>query len=296
MKGKGSRLRIQRELFVSIGGLLLASLAIPTTVSAQQPSHQTSSHRAQKRRTTTQQQSNQTIKSQQASPSTPEVPPPAPSDEANCTLPSCAAFNRLIQAKDRTLTLNLYAPHSYACFDPQTDHFLIIGYSISVVSIPENGEEVLDGWVSSDQYENGADEDSDMALGEWHAADSSPGLLNFQESSSSDNDSSFRVAASDSLFTFSRTYKTIQGNEVSIGLKISLPSLQFSMAYSTNGQTPTNISGQCWKYGLGSRNTAPSSSSGARQAHAAPMTCLRRPTLCSRRRNKGPSRPRIDPS
>lgn len=254
---------MRKRSLVRIGGLLLAVLVMSSNAFGQRPAHRTSSRRTkQTPHATTPQQTNQTTKPAQGSQMIPQVPAPAPSDEVNCTLPSCAAFNRLIQAKNRTLTLNLYVPHAYACFDPQTDHFLVVGYSVSVVTIPENGEEVSGGWVSSDQYENGADVDSDMALGEWHAADSTPKLLNFQETSSSDNDSAFRVEANDSLFTFSRTYTTIQGNSVSIDLKISLPSLQFSESYSAGAQAPTNISGQCWKYGLDSRTGAPSASSG----------------------------------
>lgn len=255
---------MRKKLLVKIG-LLLAVLVVTSNAFAQRPVHRTPSRRIkQTQRATTPQQTNQATKPVQGSSSTPQVPAPTPSDEVNCTVPSCAVFNRLIQAKDRTLTLNLYAPHIYACFDPQTDHFLVVGYSISVVTIPENGEEISDGWISSDQYENGADVDSDMALGEWHAADSSPGVLNFQETSSSDSDSAFRVQASHSLFTFSRTYKTIQGNIVSIDLKISLPALQFSESHSTSGLAPTNISGQCSRYGTDSRTPAPFASSNTR--------------------------------
>lgn len=258
---------MRKRLLVRIGGLLLAVLVLSSNAFAQRPAHHTPSRRTkQTPHATTPQQTNPAAKPAQESQAAPQVPPPAPSDEVNCTLPSCTAFNRLVQAKDRTLTLNLYVPHAYACFDPQTDHFLVVGYSVSVVTIPENGEEVSGGWVSSDQYENGADVDSDMALGEWRAADSNPKLLSFQETSSSDNDSAFRVVANDSLFTFSRTYTTIQGNTVSIDLKISLPSLQFSESYSTGGQPPTNISGQCWKYGLDTRTSAPSSSSAAQSS------------------------------
>ncbi|HEV2421186.1 MAG TPA: hypothetical protein VGS59_05695 [Candidatus Acidoferrales bacterium] len=253
---------MRKRLVVRIGGLLLAGVVIASNAFAQRPVRRTPSRRTkQAQRATTQQQTNQTPKPAQGSPATPQVPPPVPSDEVNCTLPSCTAFNRLIQAKDRTLTLNLYVPHAYACFDPQTDRFLVVGYSVSVVAIPGNGDEVSDGWVSSDQYENGADVDSDMALGEWHAADSNPGLRDFRETSSSDNDSAFHVAASDSLFTFSRTYQTIQGNAVSIDLRISLPSLQFSESYSAGGQAPTNTSGQCSRYGLASPTPAPFASS-----------------------------------
>lgn len=252
---------MRKTVLVRIGGLLVALLVTAPSVFAQRPAHHPPSHRTKQTRHETTPQSNQAAKPAPASQSTPQVP--APSDEVTCTAPSCAAFNRLIQAKDRTLTLNLYVPHAYACFDPQSDRFLVVGYSVSVVTIPENSEEVSGGWVSSDQYESGADVDSDMALGQWHAADSSPGLLDFQEDSSSDNDSAFRVEASDSLFSFSRTYKTIQGNDVSIDLKISLPSLQFSESYSSGGQAPTNISGPCWNYGLDSRIGASTASSGA---------------------------------
>lgn len=253
---------MRKGLLVRIGGLLLAVLVMSSNAFAQRPAHRTPSRRTKQTQRARTPQTNQAAKLAQGSQAIPRVPTPASSDEINCTLPSCAAFNRLIQAKDRTLTLNLYVPHAYACLDPQTDHFLVVGYSVSVVTIPENGEEVSGGWVSSDQYENGADVDSDMALGEWHAADSNPKLLNFQETSSSDNDSSFHVAANDSLFTFSRAYTTIQGNTVSIDLKISLPTLQFSESYSTGGQAPTNISGQCWKYGTDSHTPAPFASSG----------------------------------
>lgn len=256
--------QMKKRVLVRIGGLLVAFLVMVPSIFAQRPAHHTSSHRTQKQRPATPQQTIQPMKPAQSTQTTTQVPPPAPSDEVNCALPSCTAFNRLVQAKDRTLTLDLYVPHAYACFDPQTDHFLVVGYSVSVVTLPENGEEVSDGWVSSDQYENGSDVDSDMALGQWHAADSSPGLLNFQENSSSDNDSLFHVAASDSLFTFSRTYKTIQGSDVSIELKITLPSLQFSESYSAGGQAPTNTSGQCWKYGLDSRTAAPSAAAGSK--------------------------------
>lgn len=255
---------MRKRILVRVNGLLVTWLVMAPSAFAQRPPHHPSSSRTKQTQHATTPQSNQATKPAQGSQTTPQVAAPAPSDTVNCTLPSCAAFNRLIQAKDRTLTLSLYAPHSYACFDPQTDHFLVVGYSVSVVILPENGEEVSDGWVSSDQYENGADVDSDMVLGEWHAADSSPGLLNFQETSSSDNDSSFHVAASDSLFTFSRAYTTIQGNAVSIDLKISLPSLRFSESYSTGAQTPTSINGQCWKYELDSRVAVPSGASGSK--------------------------------
>lgn len=252
---------MRKTRVLRVGGLLLALLLMASSALAQRR-HRASSHRGQKQRPATPPESNQVTKAAQGSPSKPQVPASSPSDEVHCALPSCAAFNRLVQATDRTLTLNLYVPHAYACFDPQADRFLVLGYSVSVVEIPENDEEVSDGWVSSDQYENGADVDADMVLGQWHAADSSPGVLNFQEASSSDSDSAFRVQTSDSLFTFSRTYKTIEGHTVSIDLKISLPSLQFSESYSTDGQTPTNTSGPCSKYGLDALTAAPLASSG----------------------------------
>jgi len=238
-----------------MNGLVLGLFVMAPYARAQRPAHRVPAHRTRKPHSATQQM-NQPAKPTQGEQSTPRVPAPPPSDEVSCTSPSCATFNRLIQAKDRTLTLNLYVPHAYACFDPQADRFQVVGYSISAVSLTENAEEVSDGWVSSDQYENDADVDSDMTLGQWHAVDSSPGVLKFQETSSSDNDSSFHVETNDSLFTFSRTYTTIQGNAVSIELKISLPSLQFSESYSTNGQAPTNTSGQCSKYGLDSHTPA----------------------------------------
>lgn len=257
------KVQMRKTVLVRSGGLLVALLVTAPSVFAQRPAHHPPSRRAKQTQHETTPQSNQPTKPARASQSTPFVPAPTPPDEVTCTAPSCAAFNRLIQAKDRTLTLNLDVPHAYACFDPQSDRFLVVGYSVSVVTIPENSEEISGGWVSSDQYENGADVDSDMALGQWHAADSSPGLLDFQENSSSDNDSAFRVEVNDSLFSFSRTYQTIQGNDVSIDLRISLPSLQFSESYSSGGQAPTSSSGPCWNYGVDSRIAAPAGSSGA---------------------------------
>lgn len=254
---------MRKKVLVKIG-LLLAFMVIAPNAFAQRPTHHTPSHRSQKQHRASPLQTNQPTKPAQGVQSTSQVPAPPSSDEVNCAFPSCASFNRLVQAKDRTLTLNLYVPHAYACFDPQADRFLVVGYSVSVVTIPQNSEQVSDGWVSADQYENGADADSDMALGEWHAADSRPSMLNFRETSSSDNDSSFHVQANGSLFTFSRTYTTIQGSAVSIELKVSLPSLQFSESYSAGGgQAPTITSGQCGKYGLDARTPAPFASSAA---------------------------------
>lgn len=195
----------------------------------------------------------------------PQAPTPALSDEVPCAYLSCAAFNRLIQAKDRTLSLNLYVTQAYACFSPRSDSFIVLAYNVSVVSLPENGEQVFDGWVASDRYENGEDADSNMALGEWRGTDSRS--LQFHENSTSDNDSSLNVAISDSLFSFSRSYKTIEEKDVSLDLKISLPSLLFSESYSIDGQAqPPVENAPCWKYSLDSRvsdQPAPSSAAPA---------------------------------
>ncbi len=238
------------------GGLLLPLLLTTSRAFAQASAHRTPSRKAQTPAQNTR-RSGQTTKAQQPTQSPPKVPAPALSDEAPCALASCVAFNRLIQSRDRTLTLNLYVPQAYACFNPQTDGFLVVGYSISVVSTPKNGEQISDGRVASDRYENGQDLDSDLAFGEWSSSDSTPSALRFHETSVSDNDSSFNVAVNDSLFTLSRSYKTIQGNAAVLDLKISLPLLRFSESFSVDGEEQSSVdNGQCWTYAFDSRTSS----------------------------------------
>jgi hypothetical protein len=180
-----------------------------------------------------------------------------PLDEVTCPLASCATFNHLLDQKDRTLSLSLFVPQAYACFNPQGDGFLVVGYSVSAVSMPENGQQVMDGWITSDRYENGQDIDSDLAVGQWRGASDS--ALQFHENSGSDSDTSFNVATGASLFTFSRSYKTIQGKNVSVDLKVSLPSLHFSETYTVDGQEQLSVQdGQCSSYTFDSRNSGAS--------------------------------------
>lgn len=241
---------------------LLALVVISPGARGQQAAHHASSRRTQTRRRpkgqprTTAQNASHDPGSSKAPPATTSAntdAAAAPSDKVACALDSCTAFNHLVEQKDRTLSLSLFVPQAYACFNPQGDGFLVVGYSVSSVSEPENGEQVADGWVSSDRYENGADVDSDFAVGDWHGP--SDGDLQFHENSGSDGDASFSAATSDSLFTFSRSYKTIQGKNVSVDLKISLPSLRFSETYTVDGQQQLSVQdGQCSSYTFDSRN------------------------------------------
>lgn len=253
---------LQRTLLCC--GFFLALFVTTPRAFGQAPAHRTPSRKAQlhsasKPQTLAQNttRNGDAAKSQKEPQSPPQVPAQALSDEVPCALPSCAAFNNLIQAKDRTLSLNLYVPQAYACFNPQTDGFLVVSYSVSAVWTPENGEQISDGRVASDRYENGQDVDSDLAFGEWSAPDSAPGALSFHENSVSDNDSSFNVAVSDSLFTLSRNYTTIQGSAASLDLKISLPSLRFSESFSVDGKEQASVdNGQCWTYAFNSRTSS----------------------------------------
>lgn len=252
-----------KRILLCVCGLLLALLAARPWTFPQTPIHRTSPRRPQTRHARKTQSSapraqgdnprGPAVKNQRAPQSAPQVPSPALSDAVPCVLLSCAAFNRLIQAKDRTITLNLYVPTAYACFNPENDGFLVVGYSVSVVSLAENGEALSDGWVASDRYENGQDVDSDMALGEWSGSGSH--TLQFHEASASESDSSFNAAA-DSLFSLSRIYKTIEGNTASLDLKISLPSLRFSESYSVDGRQQLSFdNAPCWTYSFDSRTS-----------------------------------------
>jgi hypothetical protein len=252
-----------RKAVFSAFVILLLSLAVAAPRAyAQQTTHRTSTRRTQAHRAAksqapaTAQEASPDARTTKHQPATSAANTDAaaePSDKVTCTLASCATFNLLIGQKDRTLSLSLFVPQAYACFNPQGDGFLVVGYSVSSVWEPQNGQQTSDGWVTSDRYENGEDIDSDLAVGDWHGLSES--ALQFHENSGSDGDSALNVATSDSLFSFSRSYKTIQGKDVSVDLKISLPSLHFSETYTVEGQQQLSVQdGQCSSYAFDSRN------------------------------------------